>query len=111
MKRRDVVLAAAAVAIGAFALAYHGPGRWLIRGHVGDAAATMFVFAVTGLTRWRVRTRAVATLSLALGVELLQAVWHGGGVVVGTVADPWDLVAYAVGVVVGIMVASARRVA
>ncbi len=102
MKRRDVVLAALALAIGAFVLVYHGPGRAVLRGHVGDVAATMLVFALLGLTRWRVRTRAIVTLAIALGIELGQIVWSGG-LLLGSVFDPWDLLAYVAGVVIAVL--------
>jgi|SRR3954469_21667945 hypothetical protein len=101
MKRRDVVLAAAAVWIGAFTLVYHGPGRPFIRGHVGDVAATMLVFALLGVTRWRVQTRAYVTVAIALAIELRQIVWTGG-LLLGNVYDPWDLVAYGVGVAIAV---------
>jgi hypothetical protein len=108
MKRRDLVLGLVAVALGGAVLAYHGPGRPFIRGHVGDAAATMFVFAVLGLTSWRLRTRAVVTLTFAFSIELGQLVWTSigtsgaGALILGSVFDPWDLVAYVVGVVLAL---------
>ncbi len=102
VKRRDLVLATLAIAIGAFVLVYHGPGRPILRGHVGDTAATMLVFALLGFTRWRLRTRAIVTLGIALAIELGQTVWSGG-LLLGSVFDPWDLVAYVAGVVVAVL--------
>lgn len=101
MKRRDVVLAVLAAGLGAVTLVYHGPGRAFVRGHVGDVAATMFVFAVLGLTSWRLRTRALVTLGVATVIEVGQTVWSGG-LIFGSVFDPWDLAAYIVGVIVGL---------
>src|SRR5215470_18070755 len=82
MKRRFLWLAAAALALGAAVVLYRGPGRGVIRGHVGDVAATMLVYAVLGLI-WRARpaVRAAAALAIAAVVELGQTVWHGDGFV------------------------------
>ena len=110
MNRRHVVLAAAALALGAACVLYRGPGQPFVRGHLGDVGATMLVYALLGVTPWRRRTRIVATLAIAMSIELGQLVWHfrgsQGGVgafVLGSVFDPWDVVAYAVGTVVGSM--------
>ncbi len=102
MKRRDVVLAVVAIAIGIAVLVYRGPGRPFFRGHVGDVAATMLVFALLGLTSWRPRTRALATLAVAIVIELGQLFWSGG-LLLGNVFDPWDLAAYLAGVVVSLV--------
>jgi len=103
MKRRFVELAILALVIAAGVLAYHGPCRWLIRGHVGDGAATMFVYAVVGLAwRTRARNRAIATLAFATAIELGQGVWHvhslAGDLLVGNTFDGWDFVAYVLGI-------------
>jgi hypothetical protein len=101
MKRRDVILAVLAAGIGLATLVYHGPGRWFIRGHVGDVAATMFVLAALGLTTWSLRTRALVTLGIAAVIELGQNLWSGG-LILGSVFDPWDLAAYVVGVAIAV---------
>ncbi len=102
MKRRDLVLASVAIAIGVFVVVYHGPGRPFLRGHVGDAAATMLVFSLCGLTRWSLRTRAIVTLAIATAIELGQTVWSGG-ILLGSVFDPWDMAAYIAGVLVALI--------
>lgn len=108
VKRRYVLLAAAALAIGVGCVLYHGPGRPFIRGHVGDVGATMLVYALLGFTGWRRRTRTVLTLAIAVSMELGQLVWHSigssgaGAIVLGSVADPWDLVAYVIGTAIGV---------
>lgn len=99
--KKDAILAAVACAIGAAVLVYRGPGRAFVRGHVGDVAATMLVFALLGLTRWSLRTRAIVTMAVALAIELRQIVWTGG-LLLGNVFDPWDVAAYAVGVAVAV---------
>ena len=99
--KKDAVLALVACAIGLAVLVYHGPGRAIVRGYVGDVAATMLVFALLGLTRWSLRTRAIVTMAIALAIELRQIVWSGG-LLLGNVFDPWDVAAYAVGVVVAV---------
>ncbi len=101
MKRRDLILATVAIGIGIAVLVYHGPGRSFLRGHVGDVAATMLVFALFGLTSWRSRTRAIATLGVATAIELGQLVWSGG-LLLGNVFDPWDLAAYVAGVIISL---------
>lgn len=107
MSRRKifVTLGVVAIAIGCFVVVYRGPGRAVLRGHVGDGAATMFVYAVLGLV-WQARpwVRAGATLAIATAVELGQLVWQVDSAtaqfVVGTTFDWWDLAAYVCGVIV-----------
>lgn len=97
-----------AIAIGAAVLVYRGPGRAIVRGHVGDVAAAMLVYAALGAV-WRARmaVRAAAALAIATAVELGQLVWHvdstAGDLVLGDTCDPWDLVAYVAGVAVALV--------
>lgn len=97
-------LGVAAVALGLFVLAYRGPGRAIVRGHVGDVAAAMLVYAV--LAAIGLRWRAVATLGIACAIELGQAFWSvtstAGALTLGNTCDPWDIVAYVVGVSVAV---------
>jgi hypothetical protein len=100
-------IAIAALAIGVFVVVYHGPGRGVLRGHVGDVAATMLVYAVLGvlLGAWtRPWLRGSATLAIATAIELAQLGWRGDGaaaeLVVGSTFDAWDLVAYVAGVAI-----------
>jgi hypothetical protein len=85
-------------------LLYRGPGREVVRGHVGDVAATLLVYALLGLAVARVRAgiRAAITYAIAVAIEVGQTVWQAtsfaGELVLGSVFDPWDLVAYAIGV-------------
>jgi hypothetical protein len=113
MRRRYLLLAAAALAIGAATLAYgrlRWPGYAIVRGHVGDGAAAMLVFALLSLC-WRARpaVRALTTLAIATAVELGQLVWHttslAGELLVGGTFDWWDFVAYIVGATVCWLVA------
>ena len=111
-RRRAVLLALAALALGAATVAWAAlrlPARDLVRGHLGDVAATMFVYAGFALVlgrRVHPRGRALATLGIAVGVELGQLAWHAPGtageLVLGNVFDPWDLVAYVAGVAVAV---------
>ena len=107
-RRSFVWLGLAALALGAFVLAYHGPGRAIVRGHVGDTGATMLVFALLGLVRPQARLwiRASLTLAIAFGVELGQLFWHArstaGELLWGSTCDPWDLLAYVIGVGVAV---------
>jgi hypothetical protein len=112
MTRRFVALAGAAVALGIATLLYHslgrGPGRELVRGHAGDVAAAMLVYAVLGLAarRCSLRARAACSFGFAAAIECGQLLWHARSTLaeltIGTSFDPWDLVAYAVGVAVGV---------
>ncbi|MFI6535750.1 DUF2809 domain-containing protein [Nonomuraea sp. NPDC050547] len=102
-----VVLGGVALAVGALALFYRGPGQPFVRGYVSDVGATMLVYAFLGLL-WRTTAarRALATAAIAAAVEVYQVVGlippGVGGVLVGAFPDPWDLVAYAVGVVMAL---------
>ena len=107
MRRRFVGLALVAVAIGAVTLVYRGPGRELVRGHLGDVAATMLVYALLGLVqRGRAWHRALATLGIATAIELGQVVWHvrsfAGELFAGNTFDAWDFVAYVAGTAVAL---------
>jgi Protein of unknown function (DUF2809) len=109
VKKWFLWLAAAALALGAFVLVYRGPGRSVIRGHVGDVAAAMLVFAAFAavLPRLSLRVRAGSAFALACAVELGQAFWSvsstAGHLTLGDTCDPWDIVAYAVGVSVAVL--------
>ncbi|NRQ34846.1 DUF2809 domain-containing protein [Nonomuraea sp. NN258] len=107
MRRAMVLLGGVALTVGAFTLCYRGPGEPFIRGYVSDVGATMLVYAFLGLL-WRTTAarRALATAVIAAAVEFYQIVGINppgiGGVLVGAFPDPWDLVAYAIGVVVAL---------
>jgi len=101
-RRFFAVLALVALAIGAAVLIYRGPGQPFVRGHVGDAAATMLVYALLGFA-WRARigVRAATTFAIAAAIEVGQTLWQvdgaAGELLLGATFDVWDLVAYAVG--------------
>lgn len=106
-RRAFLVLAAAALALGAACFAYGFtalPLRWLVRGHLGDVAAAALVYALLGLLlRAPVAVRAAITAALAVTVELAQrrgdpGAGMAGEVVLGAHFDPWDLCAYALGI-------------
>ncbi|HRC54403.1 MAG: DUF2809 domain-containing protein [Myxococcales bacterium] len=108
--RRAIWLGLFALGLGLAVLLYHGPGRPLVRGHVGDVAATMLVYALLWL--WPARrasaaVRAVGALAIAAAIELGQTVWTGSGLagelVLGSTFDGWDFVAYLAGVVVALL--------
>jgi hypothetical protein len=112
MRRAMVLLGGVALAVGAFTLLYQGPGQPFIRGYLSDVAATMLVYAFLGLL-WRTTAarRTLATAAVAAAVEFYQIVGMTppgiGGVLVGAFPDPWDLIAYAIGV--GVALAWERR--
>ena len=108
MRRRFLWLGLVAIGIGLAVLAYRGPGRVLVRGHVGDVAATMLVYAVAGMTlRARIAIRALVTFAFALAIELGQTMWRAdslaGELLIGSTFDPWDIVAYAIGVAIAVV--------
>ncbi len=107
-------LAIAALAIGAAVLLYRGPGQPFVRGHVGDVAATMFVYALIGFaSRARMMIRAGGTLAIATLVEIGQTLWHvdnaAGDLLLGATFDAWDLVAYAIGVAIAVVAETMAR--
>lgn len=114
MRRRFLLLAAAALAIGAGVLVYRGPGRAIVRGHGGDVAATMLLYALLGLA-WRTwpAWRAVATMTIATAIELGQTWWHAtsfaGELLIGGTFDGADFIAYALGTLLGLAVEVSRR--
>lgn len=101
-------LVAAALIVCVFVVLYRGPGWPFVRGYVGDVAAAMLVYGVAGLV-WRTRMtwRAVLAVVVVVAVELYQAVGTAlngvAGFLVGSFPDPWDLVAYAVGIAVALI--------
>ena len=106
-----LVLAGIALALGASAWLWGRwslPARTMVRGHLGDVAAAVLVYALLGLTGRTSRGRRLAfTAAIALGVELVQArVAPGGGLVreltLGAHFDPWDLVAYGLGILAAV---------
>jgi hypothetical protein len=103
VRRRFVWLGLVAIALGVAVLLYRGPGRAVVRGHVGDVAATMLVYAAISMF-WsvRMRTRAIATFAIAAAIEIGQLVWNARSLLaeltIGSSFDAWDFVAYAIGV-------------
>lgn len=107
VKRRFAELALVALTLGVLVLLYRGPGRELVRGHLGDVAATMLVYALLGLAwRARIAVRATTTMAIALAIEVGQTWWKidsaAGSLLLGTTFDAWDVVAYAIGVAIAI---------
>lgn len=116
-RRRVAPLALLALGLGVAALLYRGPGRGIIRGHGGDVAAAMLLYAAAsvapGLARRGWRARAAVALGTALTLELGQLIWTGRGLagelLVGGTFDPRDLLAYALGVALGVATERAGR--
>ncbi|HEU4537868.1 MAG TPA: DUF2809 domain-containing protein [Polyangiaceae bacterium] len=98
-------------AAGAFVAVYRGPGWRPLRSHGGDVVATFFLLLLLGLLPrlGSAPRRAVATAAVALGLELLQAAGVLGAhnapatqFLLGSTFDPWDCVAYAAGIALGL---------
>lgn len=102
-------LGVAAVALGLLVLVYRGPGRAFVRGHVGDVAATMLVYALASLVQPRasIGMRALVSLAIATAIEVVQVWFHArstvGHLVLGSTFDPIDLVAYAAGIGIAVV--------
>lgn len=109
MRKRFLYLGLAAIAIGVLVLVYRGPGRAIVRGNVGDVAAAMLVYAAISAVwlRGHMIVRGACAFAFATAVELGQALWHAkstaGELLIGDTCDPWDIVAYAVGVCVALV--------
>lgn len=105
-----LVLAGAALLLAVLVIVYRGPGRPFVRGHVGDVAATMLVFALVSLATLRrapgIAVRAAVTLAIATTIEVAQVWFHArstaGHLVLGSTFDPIDLAAYVAGVGIAI---------
>jgi hypothetical protein len=109
--RRTAGAALLALGAGLFVLAYRGPGFRLVRGHGGDVAVTAFLFFVLGLlTRWPWRTRVAVVAAVALATELAQLARLPPrrslltDLTIGSTFDPWDLLAYALGLLLAVLV-------
>lgn len=91
-------------------LAYSGPGALFLRGTMGDVLVVPFLYflwAAARPTPWHIR--AIGTYSLAAAIEffqLLELVDADSHILLqltlGTTFDPWDFVAYAVGLGIGV---------
>jgi len=108
VRRRFVTLAIAALVVGLGCVLYRGPGRAIVRGHVGDAGATMLVYALLGLAipRMTATMRGAIVMTIATTIELGQLVWHAsstlGEYTIGATFDGWDFIAYIAGTLVSI---------
>lgn len=106
-RARALVAMSCALATGAFVLLYRGPGRSIVRGHLGDLAIVVllyFALALAFAQKTSVRSRAVTVAVIAVGTELFQSFGPAlrrstlVDLTVGRTFDPWDLLAYALGV-------------
>ncbi len=100
--------------LGVAVLFYAGPGQPFIRGHVGDVAATMLVYALVSMAlsvgggRWQPAPpwRFAMTMAIASALELGQTTWSGSGLagelVVGATFDGWDFAAYLAGALIAV---------
>ncbi len=102
-----------AFVLGLGVLIYGGPGQRFVRGTVGDVLVVAFLYFLLGAAGFASRAgRVLAIASLALGLELYQlagAALSRGAVAstaLGTTFDPWDLVAYAVGLAFALLAES-----
>lgn len=104
---------ACSVATGAFVLLYRGPGRSIVRGHLGDLAIVVLLYFALSLAfaqKTSVRSRAVIVAVIAVATELFQSfgpALHRSTLVdltVGRTFDPWDLLAYALGIALAVLV-------
>ena len=111
-RRALIILGAAAIALGVCSFGYGYtvlPLRWLVRGHLGDVAAAAFVYAALGLVlRAPIAARCIIVVAIVGLVEISQRRGDPGGgtagqLVLGAHFDPWDLVAYALGLLAAVL--------
>lgn len=110
MTSRLVQVGLVGLVLGLTALAWAAlrlPGRELVRGHLGDVGIVMFLVAGFGLAMPRRGPRVWIGLAalIALGTEIMQALGvRGTGLLgeltIGSTFDPFDLLAYAIGLAV-----------
>lgn len=115
--RRRGPLAAAGGSLGlaVLVLIYQGPGRWFVRGLLGDVLVVVFLVAcLASLPVGRPWQRVAGVGVFALGTECLQLLQLVGPdapfmahLILGSTFDPVDLLAYAVGL--GVAVGLERR--
>jgi hypothetical protein len=102
--RRFLLPCALAFALGFGSWLYRGPGRAFVRGYLGDVFVVAFLYFLVGVA-WRasIRARAFCIGLLAIAVELSQLVRHAptgstlNELTLGAFFDPYDLLAYALG--------------
>jgi len=104
IRRAAAITALASLALGAFTAIYRGPFWRFFRGYVGDVAAAALVFALVSLA-WPHRrgVRVAITAAICLTVEIAQALRAppqstAAELLLGGHLDPWDLLAYAIGI-------------
>lgn len=103
-RRRALALCLLFFGVGVLIFFFSSP--WpLIRGHGGDVVVVAFLYFGAGVI-WptRRRARALAVGALAFGIELFQTLGVTSPddsalvqATVGSTYDPWDLVAYTLG--------------
>ncbi len=106
-RRRLAFLMLCSLVVGAFVLRYRGPGRAVVRGHLGDVAVVALLYWALAWLRWgRARTRLAVVGLLSVGTELFQAMRPALSrstlvdLTVGRTFDPVDLAAYVLGLAV-----------
>jgi hypothetical protein len=113
--RRVAPLALLALGLGLAALLYRGPARGIVRGHGGDVAAAMLLYAGASMVirRASMHARALLVGTIAILLELGQLAWTGQGLagelLIGSTFDPLDLLAYALGLLLALAYDRARQ--
>jgi hypothetical protein len=107
MRRRMLALALVSVGFGAACFFSRHP---FVRGHLGDVAAAMLVYALVALTFRRGRLAVAAAICFAAELRQLLVTPAGpaADLVLGRHFDPIDLAAYAVGLLVALAWDSVR---
>ena len=109
-RRRLLGIAAVALLVGVASWAWGAlalPGRAVVRGHVGDVGAAALVYAAIALVGVRRSIAAGLAVAVAVAIEVAQRgaapASDAEALVLGAHFDPWDLLAYAIGVVAAAM--------
>jgi hypothetical protein len=89
--------------LGLGVIFYRGPGRWLVRGYLGDVLVVTFLYFLLGVSLQSQRLRLGLVFAIAMFTELRQWIVQATQVslaealTLGATADPFDILAYIVG--------------
>ncbi len=108
----NAIATALALALCMSVLLYHGPYRQLVRNSFGDSLAVVFLYFLLGVIRpGSAPLRAAITGIIAFAIEGAQLMRitppdapRPVQLMFGSHFDPWDLVAYTVGIILAVAI-------
>lgn len=98
--------------VGLAIVFYTGPGRGLLRGHLGDVVVVPFLYFLWAVIRPDGRlVRGLGVIAISFTLEFLQLLdWVDADsplllqITLGTTFDPWDFVAYVIGLACAVVI-------